>query len=61
MTSETKDTVFVDLERVRTALAGLRFGSIELQVHDSRVVRITRTEKIIVDGARPDRTREGPR
>lgn len=28
------------------ALRSLRFGAIELQVHDFRIVRITRTEKL---------------
>jgi hypothetical protein len=41
------------LVRVLDALRGLRFGAVELQVHDSRVVRITRTEKLIVDSVRP--------
>lgn len=36
-------------ERLVEALRGLRFGLIELQVHDSRVVRITRTEKVLID------------
>jgi hypothetical protein len=48
-------------ERILTALSGLRFGAVEIQVHDSRVVRITRTEKVIVEGARPERPREGAR
>jgi hypothetical protein len=36
-------------ERIADALRGLRFGVIEIQVHDSRVVRITRTEKILLE------------
>ena len=36
-------------ERIVDALRGLRFGQIEIQVHDSRVVRITRTEKILIE------------
>lgn len=36
-------------ERIAEALRGLRFGMIEIQVHDSRVVRITRTEKILIE------------
>ena len=38
-------------ERIADALRGLRYGTVELQVHDGRVVRITRTEKIILDAA----------
>ena len=34
------------LEVVRRALAGLRFGSIEIVVHDSRVVQVERREKV---------------
>ena len=36
-------------ERIAEALRGLRFGVVEIQVHDSRVVRITRTEKILIE------------
>lgn len=36
-------------ERIAEALRGLRFGTVEIQVHDSRVVRITRTEKILIE------------
>jgi hypothetical protein len=38
-------------ERIADALRGLRYGTIEIQVHDARVVRITRTEKIILEAA----------
>jgi hypothetical protein len=42
------------LEEVKTAIAGIRFGSVEIVIHDSKVVLITRTEKIKLppDGAR---------
>jgi hypothetical protein len=33
-------------ERLLRALEGLRFGAVEIQVHDFRVVRITRTEQV---------------
>jgi hypothetical protein len=35
--------------RIAEALRGLRFGVVEIQVHDFRVVRITRTEKILIE------------
>jgi len=35
-------------ERIADALRGLKYGVIEIQVHDARVVRITRTEKIML-------------
>jgi hypothetical protein len=52
------------LDLVREALRGLRFGTIELQVHDAQVVRVTRTEKVRVEAAReeqqPKKLRELP-
>lgn len=39
-------------DRILDALRGLRFGSVEVQVHDSQVVRITRTEKVRIEGVR---------
>jgi hypothetical protein len=36
-------------DRIAIALRGLRFGAVEIQVHDSRIVRITRTEKVRVE------------
>ena len=46
----TSDTSAHELRaRIAEALSGLRFGVVEIQVHDSRVVRITRTEKILIE------------
>jgi hypothetical protein len=36
------------LPNLRQALRNLQFGVVELQIHDFRVVRITRTEKLRV-------------
>jgi hypothetical protein len=33
------------LNQIAAALRGLRFGSVEIVVHDSKVVQISRTEK----------------
>ena len=33
-------------KQIETALAGLRYGSIQLIVHEARVVRLERVEKI---------------
>ena len=33
-------------ESILEALRGLRFGSVEIVVHESRVVQIVRTEKV---------------
>jgi hypothetical protein len=37
------------LESITAALKGLRFGSIEVVVHDARVVQIIRTEKLRIE------------
>lgn len=34
------------LERIRDSLAGLRFGSVTIVVHDGKVVQIERSEKV---------------
>lgn len=36
-------------DRLAEALQGLKYGTVEIQIHDSRVVRITRTEKVRLD------------
>lgn len=38
-------------EAILLALKGIRFGSVEIIVHDSRVVQIERKEKTRFDGA----------
>jgi hypothetical protein len=46
----TPTPITLDLrERIAEALRGLRFGVVEIQVHDARVVRITRSEKILLE------------
>jgi hypothetical protein len=35
-----------DLTHIATALAGIRYGSIEIVIHDSRIVQIERKEKV---------------
>ncbi len=44
------------LEALRRAVQGLRYGSVELLVHDGRVVQIERREKVRFQPAvsRPD-------
>jgi hypothetical protein len=37
------------LRRIATAISGLRFGSVEVVIQDSRVVQIERKEKIRFD------------
>jgi hypothetical protein len=36
----------IALDRVRDALAGLRYGEVTLIVHDGTVVQVERTEKL---------------
>ena len=45
-----------DLEIIRNALAGLRFGEITIAVHDGEIVQISRTEK-----TRPPREADKPK
>ena len=37
------------LETVRNQVASLRFGMVQIVVHDSQVVQIERTEKVRLD------------
>lgn len=37
------------LDRIVAGLRGLRFGTLEIVIHDSKVVRITRSEKVRLD------------
>ncbi len=39
------------LEQIRAALAGIRFGSVEIVIHDGKVVQIERKEKVRLKGA----------
>ena len=52
----TKDAPETAWERtVRQAVRGLRYGSVEVQVHDGRVVQVETREKVrFVDERRPD-------
>jgi len=35
-----------DLEIIRNALAGLRYGELVIAIHDGEIVQISRTEKV---------------
>jgi hypothetical protein len=41
------------LEVVRQNVQGLRFGVVQIVIHDSRVVQIERTERTRLDDAAP--------
>jgi hypothetical protein len=42
---------------IRQALKGIRFGSVEVIIHDSRVVQIERKEKLRYDAPPANRAR----
>lgn len=58
MTRAAEQPSPIDLQHAQDcildALRGLRFGAVEIQVHDCRIVRITRTEKVRVERQRTD-------
>lgn len=43
------------MSQISRLLAGLRFGAIEITVHDGRVVQIERREKIRIGSPEPPR------
>lgn len=48
-------------QAVRKAVRGLRYGSVEVQVHDGRVVQVETREKVrFADDRRPDDRRRNP-
>ena len=54
MTSETRKNNHTQLapeiaDQIVSALQGIRFGSIEIVIHDGKVVQIERKEKIRFD------------
>ncbi|MET0554860.1 MAG: YezD family protein [Vicinamibacteria bacterium] len=55
-TNPTKDAPETAWERtVRHAVRGLRYGSVEVQVHDGRVVQVETREKVrFAEDRRPD-------
>jgi hypothetical protein len=46
------------LEIVRDHVNSLRFGAVEIVVHDSRVVQIEKTERVRLDKSQPE-SRQG--
>lgn len=49
-----------EVERqIANALRGLRYGSVEIVVHDGRVVQIERKEKVRLEGGESARKKEG--
>jgi hypothetical protein len=48
-----------DLDLIRRALSGLRYGEVVIAVHDGEVVQIARTEKVRPARAQPRREGDG--
>lgn len=47
---EPRQTIAADVrQRIEEALAGLRFGAVEITVHDGRIVQVERREKYRFD------------
>jgi hypothetical protein len=44
-------------DKIFRALSGIRYGSVEIIVHEGRVVQIERTEKLRLDPASSDKRR----
>ena len=44
-------------DKILRALSGIRYGSVEIIVHEGRVVQIERTEKLRLDPASSDKRR----
>ena len=42
-------------DKILRALSGIRYGSVEIIVHEGRVVQIERTEKLCLDSASFDK------
>ena len=53
LTDRRDETVYSDeiLRRIANAISGVRFGSVEVVIQDSRVVQIERKEKFRFDKA----------
>jgi len=50
------DSLNPDLEReILDAVRGIRYGSVEVVVHDAKVVQVVRTEKVRIDSLRDGR------
>jgi hypothetical protein len=45
----TLEDKILNAEAVRDAVRGLRYGSVEIVIHDGRVVQVTRTEKVRIE------------
>jgi hypothetical protein len=59
-TVASEESIDVEWERVvRQAVSGLRYGSVEVQVHEGRVVQVETRAKVRFDavGRRPDHRR----
>jgi hypothetical protein len=62
LAEDTMDSLHPDLEReILDAVRGIRYGSVEVVVHDAKVVQVVRTEKVRIDSPRDGRRAASPR
>ena len=62
LAEDTMDSLHPDLEReILDAVRGIRYGSVEVVVHDAKVVQVVRTEKVRIDSPRDGRRGASPR
>ena len=62
LAEDTMDSLNPDLEReILDAVRGIRYGSVEVVVHDAKVVQVVRTEKVRIDSPRDGRRAASPR
>lgn len=55
----TQDSIEQVLKEVRDAIGAIHYGSVEITIHDSKVVQIERKEKVRFNVNRTDRATGG--
>jgi hypothetical protein len=50
--SATNDTGYIEKE-ILEAIRGIKYGAVEVLIHDSRVVQVEKTEKIRFEPVQP--------
>jgi hypothetical protein len=57
-TGPERETEFLEwLELVRRQVSSLKFGAVQITVHDSRITQVERVEKVRLDRPNPGSTR----
>ena len=52
----SNDILHIAFERIIDAVKGIRFGAVEIVIHEGRIVQIERKEKVRFDAPRETRT-----